>query len=617
MMRSMIIFVTGGFLAVVLMSTAGQGNDSGAVGACVSKFKSDSRIFSNSAFALRAAIDNIQAGDPGSVAKARQLLAHCRMHYKSLEFFLTYFFPTEAVTYNMPPKTEVEEQPNLELTEPVGLQVVESLLYATDVFAQKDNLIKQMGVICSSAEDIPSLLFNFRGSEQQLLESVRLELIRIMALGISGYDAPLLKTGIAESYAALVSVNRALQPLLVKGEAFCDSISLYMQQSLQFLQANTAFDGFDRLKFLTDCALPLQYHLGSWIRQTGREINSTAAISYDAPHLFDPEFFVKKAFASSAATDNTALAGLGRALFFDRSLSGNNVTSCASCHDPSLYFSDGMAKSRAFNQHSLLPRNAPSIMYSVFQYGQGWDGSVPGLEAQVIKVLYSPEEMNVNSEVMIEKLRKNNGYRSLFREAFPASGDSAVSVRNIASAIASFVRTCNPFTTPFDLYMRGDRSALSASEKNGFNLFMGKAQCGTCHFVPLFNGLTPPLYDISEVEVIGVPATSQLDHPSPDNDRGRYLLYPIRPYDKAFKTPGLRNVARTAPYMHNGSFATLEQVLDFYNRGGLEGIGLALPNQTLSPEPLKLSEQEMADIIHFMEALTDTLPAGKGGAAMR
>ncbi len=135
---------------------------------------------------------------------------------------------------------------------------------------------------------------------------------------------------------------------------------------------------------------------------------------------------------------------------------------------------------------------------------------------------------------------------------------------------------------------------------------MGKAQCGTCHFAPVFNGLIPPLYKRTELEVLGVTRNVDFTKPQLDTDSGRFASFPIIFYMGAFKTPTVRNVAKTAPYMHNGAFPTLEKVLDFYNKGGGEGLGLNVPTQTLSPKPLKLDSNEVRNIIEFLNSLTDT-----------
>ena len=134
---------------------------------------------------------------------------------------------------------------------------------------------------------------------------------------------------------------------------------------------------------------------------------------------------------------------------------------------------------------------------------------------------------------------------------------------------------------------------------------MGKAQCGTCHFAPYFNSLLPPLFDNSEIEVLGTPGTDQPSTPTYDNDLGRYDLYHIRFYRQAFKTPTVRNAQKTAPYMHNGAFKTLQSILDFYNRGGGNGIGLKTEVQTLNDHALDLTSTEQDQIIQFINALTD------------
>ena len=135
---------------------------------------------------------------------------------------------------------------------------------------------------------------------------------------------------------------------------------------------------------------------------------------------------------------------------------------------------------------------------------------------------------------------------------------------------------------------------------------MGKAACGTCHFAPLFNGLTPPLYDGTEYEVLGTPVDDNLEKPAYDPDKGRYNVFSIHFYDGAFKTPTVRNAAVPAPYMHNGGFRTLEKVITFYDKGGGTGLGLNVPDQTLLSTELHLSKQEQDDLVSFIKALTDS-----------
>jgi len=164
-----------------------------------------------------------------------------------------------------------------------------------------------------------------------------------------------------------------------------------------------------------------------------------------------------------------------------------------------------------------------------------------------------------------------------------------------------------PRNSAFDRYIAGDQKALNINQLKGFNLFMGKAQCGSCHFAPLFNGLIPPFYKRTEYETLGTPANDDFDHPFKDDDRGRYDFFTISYYQAAFKTPTVRNVEMTAPYMHNGAFKDLEKVVEFYNQGGGAGLHLAIRQQTLSDKQLHLSKTEVLEIVAFMQSLTDKL----------
>ena len=153
--------------------------------------------------------------------------------------------------------------------------------------------------------------------------------------------------------------------------------------------------------------------------------------------------------------------------------------------------------------------------------------------------------------------------------------------------------------------MRGEK-LLSSKEINGFNLFMGKAKCGTCHFMPLFSGAKPPRFYFIESEVIGVPATKNKRQPKLDSDSGRFLITRQPLHLFSFKTPTLRNIALTAPYMHNGVFSSLEEVVEFYTDGGGKGLHIAPTNQSLPFERLGLTKDERANIVAFMKTLTDT-----------
>ncbi|TLV04073.1 cytochrome C peroxidase [Dyadobacter luticola] len=435
---------------------------------------------------------------------------------------------------------------------------------------------------------------------------MRLQLIRVISLGITGYDAPSLKTGVMEAKVSLEIIRDVLSNSF-KQKNLTDSVDFYLNHSIQYLNDYKEFDSFDRMHFLTRYALPLQTHFGKLTRDLKLEINTHGALNYQAKHIFSPDAFDKKFFSSSKKNPSPAEIALGKKLFFDKRLSGDNGRSCATCHNPALHFSDGLPKSIGFQSNTFVKRNAPSLLYAGFQHNQFWDGRSKTLEKQIETVIKDPAEMHGNMAMIMKKLSADKSYLNTFHKAFHQKPGEKIREKQVYQAVAAYVGTLSPFNSRFDHYMNGDAKALTENEIHGFNVFMGKGQCGTCHFAPLFNGLIPPAYKLTEFEILGTPANDQLDAASIDGDDGRFSFFQIQFYKNAFKTPTVRNAAVTAPYMHNGGFKTLEAVIDFYDRGGGAGLGLDFPNQTLSSARLNLTDQEKQDIIAFLHTLTDHL----------
>ncbi len=593
----------------------------------------------------RHAPPNAQRNLPASsVRDVRLALIDCRRHYKKIESFLEYFFRSSARIYNGPPKFEAEE-PDMEYQSPVGLQVIESLLLEkTDLPASRSKdipsshsrpapkrpiaqnidrnaLLQQAQAIESAAADLPALLYDWTANDAQLLESLRIELIRVMALDITGYEAPLLKSGIAESADALASLRDQLQPYLRKDDPRSDSLRFFLDNAIRSLRDHPGFDDFDRLAFLSGSALPLQHQLAIFIRENGAELNTSGVLNYSADNLFSSDALIIDHFPGDHTGNKDAKIRLGKILFSEKSLSGKGIKSCASCHDPGRMFTDGQVTPLAFDGHHHLERNAPSLLYSGFQYSQFWDGRVKSLEQQVRTVLCDPSEMNADTMALIRWWKAQCDLVPRSTQGSPAANPLTESIRQVAAtadpsensialittSLAAYVRSLHPMNSAFDRYIRGDHQALNESERHGANLFMGKAQCATCHFIPLFNGLIPPDYTKTEFEVLGTTRSDHFQRTSLSSDPGRYKLYPFIFYKHAFKTPTVRNAAVTAPYMHNGSIHTLEKLVEFYNKGGGAGLGLSIDDQTLSSRPLHLSKQESQDIILFIHDLTDSI----------
>jgi cytochrome c peroxidase len=269
---------------------------------------------------------------------------------------------------------------------------------------------------------------------------------------------------------------------------------------------------------------------------------------------------------------------LGEMLFFDPRLSGSNWISCATCHNPALGWSDGQPTAIG-NGMVVLKRSTPSIVNSAFNKLQMWDGRFGSLEEQALGPMEAPGEMNGSMEQILAKLKSLPGYVLAFEKAYPGEG---ITRATLAKAVASFERTVISKNSPFDKWIHGDQTAISASAQRGFDLFAGKAKCDVCHSGP---NLTDEGF-----HNIGLKGNT---------DVGRFAKTPVKISKGAFKTPTLRDIALTAPYMHNGAYRTLEEVVNHYNRGGDS-------RENLDPniKPLALTDQEKKDLVEFMKTLS-------------
>jgi cytochrome c peroxidase len=323
----------------------------------------------------------------------------------------------------------------------------------------------------------------------------------------------------------------------------------------------------------------------------------------------NPDTGLQKAFPTEIVqpADNPTTpekVELGKLLFFDPILSDDNTLSCAHCHHPHLGFSDGLPRSRGRGGKGAgrertggieLTRGAPSLWNTVYNHRQFWDGRAAHLEEQARMVITTPEEVNADPAELVRELKAIPEYRALFDKAFGGKDGEAITFKNITYAIAAFQRTLVSFNSRFDRYAAGDGSALSPQEKRGLKLFLSpKTRCNECHGIPTFAN--------RDFKVIGVPDPKDgpADVAKPEAERGRG-----GGPNGAFKIPTLRNIALTAPYMHNGAFETLEEVLDFYSGGGGRGLGLDVPLQDDKIRKFNLTPQEKADLIAFLLALTD------------
>lgn len=270
---------------------------------------------------------------------------------------------------------------------------------------------------------------------------------------------------------------------------------------------------------------------------------------------------------------------LGKFLFFDPRLSGSNFISCATCHNPALGWSDAQPTAIGHGM-GVLHRSTPTILNTAYQRFQFWDGRDRTLEKQALGPIEAGGEMAQSLDTLIPELKQIPKYKDMFEAAYPGEG---ISPDTIAKAIASFERSIVSTESAFDRWLKGVDGAMSKEAIRGFEVFKGKANCTACH--DGFNFTDNGFHNI------GLPD---------NNDMGRFEIKPIKVLKGAFKTPTLRDVALTAPYMHNGQYDTLEEVVEHYNRGGDANMGNLDPNM----KKLKLSKKEKADLVAFMKALT-------------
>lgn len=561
---------------------------------------------------LNAGLDSLDtallalAGTTPTAGDPRAAFRVARRRYKRIEALVTYYAPPVATALNAPVGEEQGDEQTVGKTTAAGFQRLEPTLFpAIDrpAWSASRNELVAMRAAVHALRRTSVLL---APTDVQLLDAARLELGRVSTLGIAGFDATASGDAMAEAAAALDGV-RAWLPSDIAGASLV--VDQRLADAAAYLRANADFNAFDRFHFITayispafDAIAALRRSLQVPDAALRRTWPASVASIYDA-RGFDPLSYAP----TDAPRPTPALLALGRDLFFDPALSGNGQRACASCHLPERAFTDGRPRARPFGADVTPPtRHTPSLINAGYQPAQFADERAASLEDQIADVLASPSEMRSSLETAVGRLNASAEYRERFARATGARGAGPIAARSVQLALAAYVRSLAGYDSRFDRAVRGDTAQLDPAARRGFNLFMGKAACGTCHFAPLFNGTAPPDFVASEVEVVGVPSRPVVRRATIDADGGRGAFDHLEGHAHAFKTPTVRNAVLTGPYMHNGVYATLDDVLDFYNRGGGAGIGAQVPNQTLASRPLNLSRDERQALVAFLAALVDT-----------
>lgn len=539
----------------------------------------------------------------------RNQFRSARLKYKEIAVISDYFNAYHTRLINGPAISRIEDDAPHRIIEPHGFQKLEEILWSDN--ADKGQLKQEAAFILNVLDEMENETDRkFKYKDAEVWEAVYEQLIRITALGISGFDSPIALYSVPETASALEGIKSIMQ---IYDAAFCcdraailRSINTDISTAILFLQNENDFNRFDRMAFIRNFLNPLSAKIKNAGRTVGFVLDDgRRPLQPEADNIFDVGVFDIRFYSPNSRYQLTPeRVAIGRSLFYDKRLSGTLTRSCASCHNPSLSYTDGLKKAEAIGGNSLLNRNTPSLWNAVYQTKQFYDSRQTMLEFQVSDVVHNISEMKGTMDNSVRMLANDSVFMQAYNLAYPGE-KGIVSSFTLSNAIASFVRSVTAMNTRFDRYMRNENVSYSKREINGFNIFMGKAKCGTCHFVPLFNGLTPPVFNESESEVLGVPHAKTKPFLL-DSDSGKYVFThsPVHLY--SFKTPTLRNIQFTAPYMHNGVYDTLEEVVDFYNEGGGAGIGIGPVNQTLPTTKLNLTKREKKDLILFLKTLTDT-----------
>ena len=526
-----------------------------------------------------------------------EVYKRARKHFKTIEPILAFVDRNNYKSLNAPNILQVQEEDatDIKIGSPFGFQVIEEMLHEDEVdHVELNNIVSKTSSRLKLIKENSSIHFK----DYHVIWVIRNQIIRIATTGITGFDSPVLSQSLLESkytYKTLIKLIEVYQDYF-SSNGLKKEIVVSFQDAIKTLDGD--FNDFDRYTFIknyTDHQLKLLVKVQKdWAVNFPFEM----AVSNNITSLFGKEA-LNVYFFTDFKSDTTKIKEkehFGKLLFNDKLLSKDNNLACASCHIKELAFTDGR---KTFSNKQT--RNSPTLTYAAYQQSFFMDARTGSLEGQIVGVANNHDEFNLPMDSIVNRVLKAPVYKRLLDSLY---GLKRVDF-NIRHAIASYIRTLNSFDSKFDRNINGVENTLTNSEKKGFNLFMGKAVCATCHFPPLFNGTVPPDFKDTELELIGVPEENDTINAMVSSDFGRYNIFKTKERKHFFKTPTVRNIEKTSPYMHNGVYNTLDEVVDFYNRGGGQGIGIHEEYQTLPFDELNLSDQEIKDIIAFMKTLTD------------
>lgn len=584
--------------------------------------------FIHSQEALIQTIKSASDFDQSTKETLYRQISRQRFLLKGIDFWLRYLEPTVYKKINGPLAVEWETEVFEKFEKPYrreGAGHLLALQYLEEEDAQRDSLLNLMEAsLKASRIYLEDSIREKLNDPAHFYFCNRLFLLNLSTLYTTGFECPDTAAILPELEQALRSVNelyghfQQAYPSLALSTAY----RLLFDSTLKYLQVHLKpYAAFDHYLFVRDFVNPLFALNQSHIRDYKLRSRSVVdySLNYEARSIFSKHLYTAQNSKGiyRRIQDPELLReirSLGKLLFYDPLLSVNNQRSCASCHKSAQAFSDTSTDRHVqLDGKQKLQRNTPSLLNSIYNHLIMQDGSMLSLQDQVKAVVSNSLEMGEQPEQVLKKVLACKDYKKTLekiRRQVPEEGE--LRFEHLSSAITFYYGQFSASYSTFDKAMNRQVELDEESHK-GFNLFMGKAQCATCHFLPHFNGVKPP-YVGSEFEVLGVPSDSSFREP--DGDAGRFVVNPAPETFRAFRTGTLRNISKSAPYMHNGLFKSLEEVIDFYDAGGGAGRRLHIDNQSLSADSLHLSVAEKKQLIHFMRSLNEDIQADRPPQAL-
>jgi len=568
---------------------------------------------------LLAAIETTDFSNNTSIAAIKKQIQLTRYKLKSLDFWFRYLEPATYKKVNGPLPVEWETEVFEKFEKPYkreGAGLTLAALGLEEAHPDKNALtsLVRQSITALATYRADSITKNLTSYHHFFLCN-RLFILNLAAIYTTGFECPdttqiipELRFMLHETRNMYAAFNESF-PATPVSETY---LSLF-GRTIAFADAQPAnYSSFDHFTFIRDYINPLFILNQQMIKDYKVVTRSLVdySLNKQATSIFKKDIYNgQNAKGIFLRVDDTAalaeIEQVGKLLFYDPILSGNNMRSCASCHKPAQYFTDtAAAASLQYNGKDLLRRNSPSLLNAQYNHLVMLDGKHYTLQHQIKAVVSNPEEMGGEEKELLRKIMSCSQYSKAFKKFLKYTPqEPEVTLEHIASALTIYYTKFSGYYAPFDDAMN-DRRPINPAAQKGFNLFMSKAQCATCHFVPQFNGVKPPFVG-SEFEVLGVP--EHKDYKQLSTDKGRYEVNPAEETLNAFRTGSVRNSAHTMPYMHNGVFNTMAEVIDFYDAGGGAGHGLNVGNQTLSSDSLHLSALEKTQLVQFITSLNENI----------